>query len=194
MAGSGKKAKDKAGKAAAEDDKKPKMTAAESDAALESATHAVAVWYPKDTKAGKAVYKIDDQEAVLFDFAEPQEISSTVVEAVKNIDGTVACNNPFVVKTLGEGKGIFAANSKGSKMLKAVKALGDLVAASGATEGSGNGYGKAAAPKGAAQPPKSSLGKKAAARQAAAQQAAAQAQAAAGGEELEVEEAPAQAV
>ena len=186
VSGNGKKSS----KAAAEDGGKKKMTSAESDAALESADHGVAVWYPKDSKAGKAIYKIDGKNAVIFDFSEPKEISDTVVEAVKELNGTVACNNPFVIKALGEGKGVFAANSKGSKMLKAVKALGDLMAAGDGAEGSGSG--QATAPKGAAKPPKSGLGQKAAQRAAAAQAAAQQA--AADSEELEAEEAPAQAV
>lgn len=187
VAGNGKKGKGSKGNSA-DGEKKAKMTAEESDAAMQSATHAVAVWYPKDAKAGQAIYQIDKQDPVTFNYSEPKEISDTVVEAVKDLDGTVASNNPFVIKTLGEGKGVFAANSKGSKMLKAVKALGDLMAANNSVEGSGNGSGQTTAPKGAAKPPKSTLGKKAAQRQATAQQTAA------GEEELEVEEAPAQAV
>lgn len=187
VAGNGKKGKGNKGNSA-DGEKKAKMTAEESDAAMQSATHAVAVWYPKDAKAGQAIYQIDKQDPVTFNYSEPKEISDTVVEAVKDLDDTVASNNPFVIKTLGEGKGVFAANSKGSKMLKAVKALGDLMAANNSVEGSGNGSGQTTAPKGAAKPPKSTLGKKAAQRQATAQQTAA------GEEELEVEEAPAQAV
>lgn len=193
VSGNGKKTKGGKGNTG-EGEKKAKMTAEESDAALNSATHAVAVWYPKDTKTGQAIYKVDGDEPVVFDFSEPKEISDTVTDAVKDLDGTIACNNPFVVKALGEDKGIFAANSKGSKMLKAVKALGDLVAASGATEGSGNGSGscKTTAPKGAEQPPKSNLSQKAAQRAAAAQAAAQQQAQQGAGEELELEEAPAQ--
>ena len=63
VAGNGKKDKSsKAAKGESKDDKKAKMTAEESDKALESADHAVAVWYEKDTKSGTAIYKVDGNE------------------------------------------------------------------------------------------------------------------------------------
>lgn len=133
-------------------EKKAKMTAEESDAAAASADHIVALWYPKNAKSGKAIYRIDNGEPVVFNFSEPREISDTVIEVVKGLDGSIACNNPFVIKSLGENKGVFAANSKGSKMLKAVKTLGDLMAAGGTADsgsGAGSGAGQATAPTGA---------------------------------------------
>lgn len=149
------------GKVTATNNKNPKISPEESNKILENADHAVVVWFENKVKTGRAAYKLDDNAPVFFEFNGLREISDTVIDIIKNIDGVVACNNPFVVSGSADGHVVLAPNVKGSKMADKLKRLTDLAACQTTDSNS-----KIKAPKGAAQPPKTRLSLQAAANKA----------------------------